>query len=265
MDLTVRKSDARPSLYIRGKWTLIALFAAAVSVAPGAVHAQGADRSGKEVVAAVCIACHGTGEQGAPKIGDMDAWVPRLSLGLDHALQSAIHGHGSMPARGGMADLTDVEVRRALVYMINPTEWAARKTAPETVERAPQSELNHRLVGGIDVYLGFARAESLLRYSEGSPERTMHGGVPRGTGYYHLNVSLLDNASNGPINGARVEARLEQPGLSGETKPLEAMDPYAASYGNYFRVRERGLHTIIVRIRAPGSGEVETRFERRLE
>ena len=76
-------------------------------------------RSGKEIVETQCVKCHGTGVGGAPKIGDREAWLPRAKLGFDTLVTSAIHGHGAMPPRGGMADLTDAEIRAAIVYMLN--------------------------------------------------------------------------------------------------------------------------------------------------
>jgi len=84
------------------------------------------ERTGKEIVEAQCIKCHGTGVGGAPKIGDRAAWTPRVSEGLDVVVRSAIHGHGAMPPRGGMADLTDDEVRRAIVYMFNVGTTSAK-------------------------------------------------------------------------------------------------------------------------------------------
>jgi cytochrome c5 len=35
------------------------------------------ERSGEEIVRAQCAKCHASGEGGAPKIGDRDAWIPR--------------------------------------------------------------------------------------------------------------------------------------------------------------------------------------------
>ena len=81
-----------------------------------------AERTGEQVVKAQCIKCHQAGTGGAPKIGDRDAWIPRLKHGLDLTVQSAIKGHGGMPARGGLPDLTDREVRNAIIYMFRGSE-----------------------------------------------------------------------------------------------------------------------------------------------
>jgi cytochrome c5 len=98
--------------------TLLATLAASAIILPA--HAQTPERSGEQIVKAQCVKCHGTGVNGAPKIGDQAAWRPRLKNGLDKTVASAIHGHGKMPARGGMADLTDTELRAAILYMFNP-------------------------------------------------------------------------------------------------------------------------------------------------
>lgn len=76
-----------------------------------------ADRTGEQIVQAQCSKCHQTGEGGAPKIGDRAAWIPRVKKGLDPVVRAAIGGHDNMPARGGRADLTDVEFRNAIIYM----------------------------------------------------------------------------------------------------------------------------------------------------
>lgn len=80
--------------------------------------AFGADRSGKDVVASVCISCHGSGKNGAPKIGDQPAWTKRASRGLDQLANHAITGLRNMPAHGGNATLSDLEISRAIVYMV---------------------------------------------------------------------------------------------------------------------------------------------------
>jgi len=106
------------------------------------------ERSGEEIVNAQCIKCHGTGVSGAPKIGDRDAWIPRLKLGLDAVVRSAINGHGAMPARGGMPSASDAEMRRAVIYMFSQVppppanaspEWSTTPKPPPPPGTAPAS------------------------------------------------------------------------------------------------------------------------------
>jgi cytochrome c5 len=92
-------------------------------------------RQSEQIVQTQCAKCHQTGLNGAPKIGDRAAWVPRMAKGLDALVKSAIHGRGAMPSRGGMADLTDQELRDAAIYMFNygiGTAPSAPKAATET-------------------------------------------------------------------------------------------------------------------------------------
>ena len=88
-------------------------------IEPVSRTAKTPERTGEQIVQARCARCHRTGEGGAPKIGDREAWIPRVKQGLDVVVRSAINGHGAMPARGGQADLTDSEMRSAVVYMFN--------------------------------------------------------------------------------------------------------------------------------------------------
>ena len=75
-------------------------------------------KSGEQVYAAQCTACHTAGVAGAPKIGDEAAWGPRIKTGLDALLGSALKGKGAMGAQGG-GDFSDFEISRAIVYMAN--------------------------------------------------------------------------------------------------------------------------------------------------
>ncbi|WP_374691737.1 cytochrome c5 family protein [Accumulibacter sp.] len=84
-------------------------------------------RSGEQVVKERCQECHADGKNGAPKIGDIDAWKPRLQNGVAPLVNSAIGGHKGMPARGGMASLSDAEIRAAVNYMVGQTAGAAVK------------------------------------------------------------------------------------------------------------------------------------------
>ncbi len=107
--------------------------------APAAATAPGAERTGEEVVNLVCAKCHATGERGAPKIGDSAAWTPRVAKGLATVTQAALKGHGGMPARAGMADLSDTEIKRAVEYMFNSglVKTAAPAAAATAAAAAP--------------------------------------------------------------------------------------------------------------------------------
>ncbi len=76
-------------------------------------------KTGDQVFAAVCTACHTAGVAGAPKVGDNAAWAPFIQAGFDAMLNVALHGKGGMPAKGGNPALSDFEVARAVVYMAN--------------------------------------------------------------------------------------------------------------------------------------------------
>jgi cytochrome c5 len=86
-------------------------------------------QNGQAVYTAVCVACHGTGAAGAPKVGDAGAWTARIAQGYDTLVQHAVQGIRAMPAKGGNPDLDDVEVARAVVYMAN--QGGAKFKEPE--------------------------------------------------------------------------------------------------------------------------------------
>ena len=228
---------------------------------PASLKDLAAERSGPQIVKEQCAKCHQKGVGGAPRIGDREAWTPRLKDGLDNAVRAAIHGHGGMPPRGARADLTDAEVRSAVIYMINPVS-AAKKDAPA---RAAPPSAPYKSVDGLNVYLGFAPAETMRAFAQGSVERSMHGGVPSGSGYYHVNVSLADAATKAPIGDAKVDVRVEQPGASSVSKTLEPMViNNAPSYGNYVRLQAKTAYRITVQVRKPDSPRpVEAKFEYR--
>ena len=88
-----------------------------VPLAPCAGAQSTAPRSGASIVRQMCVNCHGPGLSGAPRIGNAREWRSRARVGLDNLVRSASAGKGAMPARGGMPDLTDTELRDAIVYM----------------------------------------------------------------------------------------------------------------------------------------------------
>lgn len=102
-------------------------------------------QSGQAVYNATCVACHGSGAAGAPKVGDAAGWGARIAQGYDTLVQHAVQGIRAMPAKGGNPDLDDIEVARAVVYMANqsgakfkePEAPAAGAQAPAQATAAP--------------------------------------------------------------------------------------------------------------------------------
>lgn len=93
-------------------------------LAPQAPAASG-PLSGEQVVQQVCAACHASGVMNAPKIGTKADWEPRLAAGYDTLLGHAIHGLRAMPPRGGMASLSDEEVKAAVDDMLKESGLSA--------------------------------------------------------------------------------------------------------------------------------------------
>jgi cytochrome c5 len=94
-------------------------------------EAPAVERTGKQVVDAACAACHATGAAGAPKIADKGQWSGRLDQGFDTLAAHAINGFKGMPARGGNPTLTDMEVKRAVAYLVEQVGMKVELPAPE--------------------------------------------------------------------------------------------------------------------------------------
>jgi cytochrome c5 len=213
-----------------------------------------AARTSEAIVKGQCAQCPQAGKDGAPRIGDRTAWTPRLAKGLDSLVASAIHGHGPMPARGGMPDLSDQQIRGAILYMFS---YGLPAIPPQPPVAA--ADPHHKLVTGIDVYFGMMRAEA-MRAAQGTT-----GGpkvdVPSGSGYYHLNVALADNKSQAPVTDAKVTMQVSD-GMTVQSKTLNLVAANnAVSYGNFFRFSSGSAYNITTEIQRPGASPVVAKFE----
>ena len=68
-----------------------------------------------------CAACHAEGVDGAPRMGDRDAWSDRSPLWSAILLEHAKQGYLEMPAKGGHPYLSDRAVEAAGEYMLTKT------------------------------------------------------------------------------------------------------------------------------------------------
>ena len=90
-------------------------------------------KTGDQVYAAQCGACHTAGIAGAPKLGDAAVWAPRIATGYAALLTSSLKGKGAMGAQGG-GDFSDFEIGRAVVHLANQSgaKFEAPKMAVNT-------------------------------------------------------------------------------------------------------------------------------------
>jgi cytochrome c5 len=92
----------------------LAVVAAPAGAGPGA----DVPTTGEEAFKKVCSACHSTGVNGAPKIGDHAAWGPRIAQGKEVLYKAAIGGLGNMPPKGG-TNWPDATIRMTVDYMVS--------------------------------------------------------------------------------------------------------------------------------------------------
>ena len=90
--------------------------ALAVTAAPAA--SADVPATGEQAFTKVCSACHATGVNGAPKIGDHAAWGPRIAQGKETLYKDAIAGKGNMPPKGGTT-WPDSTIKMAVDYMVS--------------------------------------------------------------------------------------------------------------------------------------------------
>ncbi|MCK9516624.1 MAG: c-type cytochrome [Ottowia sp.] len=87
----------------------------------GAAGGQVDLAAGQALYEKSCVACHGSGVAGAPKLGDSAAWTPRIDEGMTVMMDIAINGKGAMPPRGA-SSASDEELRNAVLYMVNEVD-----------------------------------------------------------------------------------------------------------------------------------------------
>lgn len=94
--------------------------AAGMAVAAG----NGEPKDPETVYNASCAACHGTGVNNAPVLGNAEAWAPRIAKGTDVLLESLVNGfnNGAMPAKGLCMDCSNDDLQATLDYMLQAVQ-----------------------------------------------------------------------------------------------------------------------------------------------
>lgn len=90
--------------------------------AAAVVEVVSGPRSGDEIYNAKCVACHNTGAAGAPKIGDVAAWAPRVAKGTETLYANAINGINTMPPKGTCGDCSDDDIQATVDYILSQSQ-----------------------------------------------------------------------------------------------------------------------------------------------
>lgn len=90
---------------------------------------KGPPRTGEQVYAYTCGACHTKTTQGAPMPGDDIEWGRRAQQGMNVLMEHTINGYNQllMPQRGGCGNCSDAELKAAVVYMLEKSGVAPPK------------------------------------------------------------------------------------------------------------------------------------------
>ena len=161
-----------------------------------------------------------------------------------------------MPARGGQADLTDVELRSAIVYMMNPVVMVYGKRDPGAGGQ------DYRVVDGTTVYFGAISADVIRGNRNEYPEK-VYGASPIGPDQFYVTIALFDVNSGKRVPDAAVRARVSTATASGPEKALEPLTlADSSTYGNYFAMGGTGPFEVTVTFRRPGAPDTsQARFQ----
>ncbi len=76
-----------------------------------------------------CFSCHAAGVAGAPKLGDVEAWAPRVAQGMDIMMKHVVEGMPpGMPAKGLCNQCSEEELAASLNYMLDSLPQPATET-----------------------------------------------------------------------------------------------------------------------------------------
>ncbi|MFT6692702.1 MAG: cytochrome c5 [Colwellia sp.] len=89
-----------------------------VPVAKAPVVETSGPRTAEDIYNTKCLACHGTGVAGAPKLGDVAGWTSRIAAGQETLIYNALNGLNAMPPKGTCTDCSDDEIAKTVNYMV---------------------------------------------------------------------------------------------------------------------------------------------------
>jgi cytochrome c5 len=86
--------------------------------------ASGGPRTPDVIYQTYCFACHTTGANNAPVLGNVEQWAPRIAKGIDMLYESAITGfnNGAMPPKGLCMDCTNEEIQATVDHIVGQSQ-----------------------------------------------------------------------------------------------------------------------------------------------
>ena len=175
-------------------------------------------KSGEQVFAAQCSACHASGALGAPKLGDAGAWAARIKTGLNALIHSALAGKGQMPPQSG-GDFSDYEIARAVVFMTNKAGAGFTEPAPPAAT-APAT--TSAAAGAGTGVAGTAVASAAAPNAGGSPMPDPNAGRPETTAQAALNAQVRDVPPNADPGRAKTQVAANNAAAAATTAPAAA-------------------------------------------
>ena len=175
-------------------------------------------KSGEQVFAAQCSACHASGALGAPKLGDAGAWAARIKTGLNALIHSALAGKGQMPPQSG-GDFSDYEIARAVVFMTNKAGAGFTEPAPPAAT-APAT--TSAAAGAGTGVAGTAVASAAAPNAGGSPMPDPNAGRPETTAQAALNTQVRDVPPNADPGRSKTQVAANNAAAAATTAPAAA-------------------------------------------
>ena len=173
-------------------------------------------KTGDQVFAAQCSACHTAGALGAPKLGDAGAWAPRLKAGYDTLVHSALAGKGQMPPQGG-GDFSDYEIARAVVFMTNKAGGKFAEPAPPAAS-TPATTTTAAATGAAPAAATMAATPG----AGGAPTADANAGKQTATPAAALNAQVRDAPANLDPGKAQTQVAANNAAAAATTAPAAA-------------------------------------------
>jgi cytochrome c5 len=127
------------------KNALPALFAASLLAGCGPVEDTRSATAGppdpETTYRRYCYSCHASGAAGAPRLGDAEAWAPRVAQGWKTLFDHTLNGLRGMPPRGLCRQCSDDELDAVLRWMLAQS-GGLPADAPSIAESASESPIS---------------------------------------------------------------------------------------------------------------------------